>query len=275
MTTPEALPSGVDPTTPSAGRLYDYYLGGTEHLEIDRIAAERIRTAVPELEDIAWANRGFLQRSASWLAREAGIRQFIDIGAGLPTRNNTHEAAHSVAPDAHVVYADNDPMVLAHARSLLAGVDTATFIAGDLREPDALLDNPELRALIDLDQPVALMLAAVVHFVSDDDDPAGLLRRYMSAFAPGSYLALSHITGDHVSPQGVEAFLAVYSNSSTPGYFRSKAEVEKLFDGLELVPPYDGAPPGLTFTGLWGADDPEAADSEGSRWGYCGVARRS
>jgi hypothetical protein len=274
MSDAEEVPPGVDPTVPSAGRLYDFYLGGTEHLEVDRVAAAHIRAKVPELEDIAWSNRGFLQRATRWLAAEAGIRQFIDIGAGLPTRNNTHEAAQKVAEDARTVYVDNDPMILAHARGLLVDAKNTTFITGDLRDPDAILDHPELRALIDLDQPVGLVLAAVVHFVSDEHDPWQLVKRYMSALAPGSYLVLSHITADKVSPAGVQAFLDVYANASEQGYFRTREEVTRFFDGLEFVPPYDGAPLGLTFTGLWGAEDPEAADSDGSRWGYCGVARR-
>ncbi|GAA4984307.1 SAM-dependent methyltransferase [Actinopolymorpha pittospori] len=274
MSEPEAVPPGVDPTRPSAGRLYDYYLGGTEHLEIDRIAAERIRARMPELEDGAWANRGFLQRSARWMAAEAGIRQFIDIGAGLPTRNNTHEAVQSVALDAHTVYVDNDPMVLAHARSLLEGADNTGFIAGDFRAPDDVLGAPEVQALIDFDKPVGLMLIAVVHFVSDDSDPWALVRRYLDALAPGSHLSLSHITADRNRPEVVETFHEVYAAANEQVHFRSKPDVERFFDGLELVPPYEGAKEGVTYTGLWGADDPETADSDGSRWVYCGVARK-
>ena len=274
MAAADSIPPGVDPTRPSSGRLYDLYLGGTEHLEVDRKAADLIRAKVPELEDIAWANRGFLQRAATWLAAHAGVRQFLDIGAGLPTRNNTHEAVHSVAPDARVAYVDNDPMVLAHARSLLEGTDNTVFVTGDFREPEGILKNPEVRALIDFDQPVALILAAVVHFVLDEQRPYDHLRTYLDAFSPGSYLALSHITADRVPPEGAQAFLDVYNNSSSPGCFRTKSEVERLFDGLEFVAPFDGAGPGVTYAGLWGAEDTEAADSDGSRWIYCGVARR-
>ena len=270
----ENIPPGVDPTKPSAGRLYDHYLGGTEYLEVDRIAADRIRAKVPELEDIVWSNRGFLQRASRWLAAEPGIRQFIDIGAGLPTRNNTHEAAQSVAPDARTVYVDNDPMILAHARSLLVGTKHTAFITGDLRQPEGILENPELRELIDLEQPTALVLAAITHFISDEQDPWGLVAGYMKALAPGSYLVLSHITNDKVSPEGVQAFVDVYKNASEELFFRSRAEIERFFDGIELVPPYPGAEPRVSFTGVWGSENPEEADSEGSRWGLCGVARK-
>lgn len=231
---------------------------------------------MPELEDGAWANRGFLQRSTRWLAAEAGIRQFIDIGAGLPTRNNTHQAAQAVAPDARIVYVDNDPTVLEHARSLLVGTSGTAFIRGNLRDPDGILGNSKLRTQIEFDRPVALMLVAVVHFISNELDSAGLVARYMDALAPGSYLALSHITADRNSPDVVQMFHDVYANANEQVHFRSKSEVEALFAGLELVPSYEGAGVGGdTYTGLWGADDPEAADSEGSRWVYCGVARRT
>jgi hypothetical protein len=273
MTT-DAVPPGVDPTVPSAGRLYDYYLGGTEHFELDRKAAELVRMAAPELEDAAWANRGFLQRSAKWLAAEAGVRQFIDIGAGLPTRNNTHEAAQAGAPDVKTVYFDNDPMVIAHAKSLIADTPNTIFCSGDLRDPDSILDNPELRDLLDLSQPVALMLVAVVHFIADKDDPPGLVGRYMSALAPGSYLALSHGTTEKTSPVIAEQVREIYEKATEQLHLRSKAEIASLFTGLELVSPYEGAEPGLTHIGLWGAEDPEAADSDGSRWAFCGVARK-
>ncbi|HEY8457635.1 MAG TPA: SAM-dependent methyltransferase [Actinopolymorphaceae bacterium] len=270
----DVIPPGVDPTKPSAGRMYDYYLGGTEHFEVDRRAAEMVRAAAPELEDAAWANRGFLQRSARWLAAEAGIRQFIDIGAGLPTRNNTHEAVQAVAPDARVVYVDNDPMVQVHGKHLLANTPNTAFIGGDLRDPDGILNHPELRELIDFNQPVGLMLVSVVHFVSDERDPWGLIRRYMDAFPSGSYLSLSHGTTDKNSEEVAARVQKVYENASEQLYLRSREDIERFFEGLEIVPPYDGATPDLAHLGVWGAEDPEVADSEGSRWAYCAVARK-
>jgi hypothetical protein len=273
MTEAQRIPAGVDPTVPSPARLYDYYLGGENNFQVDRDAAEKMRLLMPEMSDAAWANRGFHQRAARWMAAH-GVRQFIDIGSGLPTRGNTHEAVQKVAPGARVVYVDNDPMVTAHARGLLAGDGSTTFIEADLRDPDGLLGHPELRGLIGFGEPAGLLMTSVVHFVADDDDPWGLVARYVAAVAPGSYLALSHSTVDKLPPRMVEAGLELYARASQRLYPRPRAEVERFFDGLELVPPYDGAEPVVGHVGLWGAEDPEAADSDGSRVNYCGVARR-
>jgi O-methyltransferase involved in polyketide biosynthesis len=273
MATDTPVPPGVDPTKPNVGRMYDLVLGGTNYFEADVKAVEAIRQFVPETEDIVWANRGFLQRATKWLA-EHGIRQFIDVGAGLPTRNNTHEAAQAVGPDARVVYVDIDPMIVAHGRDLLKDTPHTVFIQGDLRDPDGILNHPEVRELIDFDEPVAMVLAAVLHFVSDDDDPWGLVARYMAPLVSGSYLALSHATYDRIHPEVIERFRRVYDNANEQAHFRSKPDVERFFDGLEIVPPYDGAPPVVTFSGLWDAEEPADADSDGSRWIYCAVARK-
>ncbi len=273
MTETEQAPPGVDATRPSPARLYDYYLGGTTNFAVDRAAAEHLKAAAPDLIDAVWANRGFHGRAAVWLA-DRGIRQFIDIGSGLPTQNNTHEAVHKVAPEARVVYVDYDPMVAAHADALLADDGTTTLITADLRNPDALLAHPALVGLIDLAQPVGVLLTSVIHFVPDEMDPWGLVARYMAAVAPGSYLVLSHATYDNMPPRAVQASLDTYAKSTDPVYLRPKAEVERFFEGLELVAPYTGADPAVTYVGLWGAEDPAAADSDGSRGYYCGVARR-
>ncbi len=273
MTETEQAPAGVDLTRPSPARLYDYYLGGTTNYAIDRAAAEKLKVDAPDLIDAVWANRGFHGRAAVWLA-EHGIRQFIDIGSGLPTQNNTHEAVHKVAPEARVVYADIDPIVAAHADALLAEDGTTTVITADLRDPDALLGQPALRELIDFAEPVGVLMTAVMHFVADDMDPWGLVARYMTAVASGSYLALSHATYDNMPPRAVQASLDTYARTTDPVYLRPKAAVERFFDGLELVPPYLSAEPGVTYVGVWGAEDPAAADSDGSRGFYCGVARR-
>jgi len=268
------VPPGVDPTRPSPARLYDYYLGGTTNFAVDREAAERLKVAAPDLIDAVWANRGFHGRAAVWLA-EQGIRQFIDIGSGLPTQNNTHEAVHKVAADARVVYVDNDPMVAAHADALLADDGTTTVITADLRDPDTLLGHPALVKLVDFAEPAGVLMTSVVHFVPDEMDPWGLVARYMAAVAPGSYLALSHGTYDNMPPLAVQASLETYARSTEPVYLRPRAEVERFFDGLELVEPYTGAGPVVTYAGLWAAEDPVAADTDGSRAYYCGVARRS
>ncbi|WP_243716822.1 SAM-dependent methyltransferase [Actinomadura sp. KC345] len=270
----EEAPPGVDITVPSPARLYDYYLGGTDNYEVDRQAAESIRAQMPELEDAAWANRGFLQRSTRWLA-EQGIRQFIDIGAGLPTMNNTHDAAQAVAPDARVVYVDNDPIVRVHANTLLEGSSGTAFITAELRDLDGVLGHEETLATLDLGEPVGLLLMAVTHFLSDEEDPWGLVRRYMSRLAPGSYLAMSAATPDRHAEGAVDAINDVYARSTSNAYMRSRPDVERFFDGMEIVPPWKGAAPKVCYIGEWGAEDPDAADSDGSRWAYCAVARRA
>ena len=205
---------------------------------------------------------------------ERGIRQFLDIGSGLPTTGNTHEVVQKAAPGARVVYVDNDPMVAAHARDLLADDGSTEFVAGDLRDPDGLFSDPVLLRHLDLAEPVGLLMTSVVHFVADDGDPWGLVRRYMEELAPGSYLALSHSTMDQLPPRMVQAGLALYASAAERLYPRTRAEVERFFDGLELIPPYDGAESAITHVGLWGAEDPASADSDGSRVVYCAVARR-
>jgi S-adenosyl methyltransferase len=268
------VPLGVDPKTPTPARLYDYYLGGTNNFDVDRVMAERLRAQVPEISDSAWANRAFHQRAARWMAADRGIRQFIDVGAGLPTQGNTHELVQQARPGARVVYVDNDPMVLAHARSLLVGAVGAAFIQADLREPDSVLADPELQALIDFSEPVGLLMTGVMYFVSDASDPWGIVARFVSALPSGSYLALSHLTADSKPPRAVQEGQDIYARATENLYFRPRAEVARFFSGLELVPPYPGAEPVISYVGQWGAEDPLLADGDDSRWLYCGVARR-
>ena len=267
------VPPGVNPRVPSPARLYDYYLGGKINFPADRDAAEKIRADLPEISDMAWANRGFHQRAAKWLAETCRIRQFIDIGSGLPTQGNTHEVVRKVAPDARVVYVDNDPMVRSYASELLADTRITAFVEADLRDPDSVLNSHPVRALIDFSIPVGLLMTAVLHFVADESDPWGLVARYVGALPPGSYLALSHVTADNVPPRGVETGVAVYAKATESIHLRPRAAVQRFFDGLDLVSPWPGAEPRLVFMGEWGAEDPELADSDGSRWGYCAVAR--
>jgi hypothetical protein len=232
-----------------------------------------MRKIVPELSDVAWANRGFHQRAARWMAAR-GIRQFLDIGSGLPTTGNTHEAIHQVSPGARVVYADNDPMVAAYAKTLLTSSGTTQFVLADMRGMDALLAAPAVHALIDLAQPTGLLMTSVVHFIADEEDPWGLVARYMSALAPGSYLALSHATMDQLPPRLVAAGLELYQRSARRLYPRTLPAVERFFDGLELVAAEPGEDPSVGHVGAWGADDPAAGDSGGSRILYAGVGRR-
>ena len=274
MTEDQQVPPGIDPATPSPARLYDYYLGGTNNFRADRDAAEQIRARMPELADAAWANRGFHQRAALWMAGTVGIRQFLDIGSGLPTQNNTHQAVHRATREARVVYVDNDPLVRVHASALLVNAGQTRFVTADLRDPDGVLNHPQTRELIDFSQPVGLLMTAVLHFVSDGSDPHGLIARYVARLAPGSYLALSHITADQKPPAATAAIRDIYANATEQIYLRSRAEVERFFDGLELVSPYEGGAAEVTYVGEWGAEDPDLADSDGSRWSYGAVARR-
>jgi hypothetical protein len=268
------VPAGVDPTKPSPARMYDYVLGGKHNFPVDRQAAERVRERAPDLEDAAWVNRAFHQRAARWMAAERGLRQFVDIGSGLPTEGNTHGIVQRIAPEAHVVYVDIDPMVRACACELLAHDGTTAVITADMRQPGTVLNDPGLRRLIDLDEPVGLLMTAVLHFVADDNDPWALVAQYMAALAPGSYLALSHATYDRLPPALVQASSEVYAQAGADWHPRPRAEVERLFAGLEIEPPYEGADPAVAHLGVWGAEDPAAADSDGSHWWYGAVARR-
>jgi hypothetical protein len=267
------VPPGVDPATPSPVRLYDYYLGGKHNFESDRIAAEQIRAQLPDLADAAWANRGFHGRAAIWMA-EQGIAQFIDLGSGLPRPTNTHEMVRQVIPAARVVYVDQDPMVAGLADGLLSADGGTAFVLARIREPDSVLGHPDLLRLIDLSVPVGLLITGDLQYVPDAADPWSLVGRYMHATAPGSYLALSHVTSDHLPPQAVHVGLQVYGRSTAAIHPRPRAAVARFFDGLEIVPPYEGAEADLSYVGMWGSEDPEQADSDGSRVLYCAVARR-
>jgi hypothetical protein len=202
------IPPEIDISRPHPARIYDFFLGGKDNFTADREAAAHILRAAPFAPVMARENRAFLGRAVRFLAGEAGIRQFLDIGTGLPTTNNVHEAAQAIAPASRVVYVDNDPLVRVHASALLVDAGETRFVTADLRDPDGVLNHPQTRELIDFAQPVGLLMTAV------------------------------------------------------------------LFDGLELVPPYEDAAAAVTYVGEWGAEDPDMADSDGSRWSYGGVARR-
>jgi S-adenosyl methyltransferase len=268
-----SAPAGVDVSRPAPARIYDYMLRGSNHFPSDVEAAAKILSAVPEIRDCAWSNRGFHQRAAKWIAQQ-GVRQFVDIGSGLPTVGNTHEVVQKVMPGARVVYVDNDPMVAEQGGRLLADDQAIRVICADLREPDSILGHPDLKELIDPSQPAGLLLTAVMMFVSDASDPWDIVARYVDVLAPGSYLALSHLTDDCKPPETTERFRAVFDRATEQMHFRSKEEIAGFFGGLQMIPPYEGAPAALCYTGVWGAEDPVLADSEGARWLYCGVARK-
>jgi SAM-dependent methyltransferase len=247
-------------------RIYNYFLGGKDNFRVDRETAEMALAATPAVRDMARQNRAFLQRAVRFLAGQAGIRQFLDIGTGLPTQGNVHEVAQAIAPGAHVVYVDNDPIVLAHSRALLDAPNT-TVVLGDLREPTTILEDSEVGKLIDFDRPMAILLVAVLHFIQDQDDPGAILARLRDAMAPGSYLVISHGTteADQTRPEVADKVVAAYQRSSAPVTLRSRAQIEAFFGDFELVEP------GLEQVHRWRPDGPVAAVSGGI---YGGVGRK-
>jgi O-methyltransferase involved in polyketide biosynthesis len=261
-------PHSFDTSKPNAARLYDYLLGGKDNYAADREAAEELLKAVPDAARAARQNRAFLGRAVQFLARDAGIQQFIDIGTGLPTRANVHEIAQKSVPDARVLYVDNDPVVVVHAQALLADDASTVAINQDLRKPDQILTHPALRALIDLDKPVAILLAAVLHFIPDTEDPYAIAGTLKEPMAPGSYLLVSHVTGDDVSPEAAEQARKIYENTSTPGVMRPHAEIACFFDGLEIIPP------GLVNASSWRADNSPLPRRPTRTIFYAGVGRK-
>ncbi len=241
--------SGIDPERPTPARIYDYWLGGHDNFAADRVAALKVAEAAPEAPLLAVENRKFLRRVVRYLAAEAGIRQFLDIGTGLPTRGNVHQVAHAIDPTCRVVYCDNDPMVLAHSRALKTGAGAAV-IQADLRDPHAVLDAPATRQLLDLGQPLAVLFVAVLHFVGEDDDPVTAVAAFRDALAPGSYLAISHVTGD-IHGESAEQAAVEYRKVVPTATLRSREQILRFFDGFDLIAP------GLVQVPRWHPDGPE------------------
>ena len=230
------MPRPVNTTTPNAARMYDYYLGGEENFPADQVAAEHVLRVAPWIRATARENRAFLGRAVDYLAREAGIRQFVDIGTGLPTKGNVHEVAHAVAPDARVAYVDNDPIVLGKSRYLLARVPNAGTVRADVRRPVGIIGHPDLTALIDWGQPVALLLVAVLHFVTDGYDPAAIVAQFRDVMAPGSHLVISHAhhEGDD---DAVRQAVDIYRGADAPLVMRGREQIAGFFDGFDLLDP--------------------------------------
>jgi SAM-dependent methyltransferase len=248
--------------------MYDYYLGGKDNFPADRGAAEQVIAMMPPgtIRTAAIQNRMFLGRAVRYLAG-LGIRQFLDIGTGLPTMGNVHEVAQAVAPECAVVYVDHDPVVLVHARDMLQGNNRTAIIGHDLRNPEEILADKELLGLLDLGQPVALLLVAILHFTKDAEDPRDVLNRLMSALAPGSYLVIAHATADSYAE--FDEAIKVYSGATSSMHSRTHAEVEAMFAGLELVEP------GVVWLPEWHPDaDTGLADDPGRSLCWCGVARK-
>jgi hypothetical protein len=244
-----------DTSVAHPARVYDYWLGGKDNFAADREAAERVLAVTPGLRFRVRANRAFLVRAVRYLAGEAGVRQFLDIGTGIPAVNNTHEVAQATAPDCRIVYVDNDPIVLAHARALLTstGQGTTAYIDADLRNPQEILQLAE--RTLDFSQPVAIMLLGVLHLVQDSEDPYGIVAQLLAAAPAGSYLAISHPAIDIHSSQA-EAQKRYNERVSTPQTMRTHAEVCRFFDGLSLVPP------GVVYVHTWRPDPDTPAPAE-------------
>jgi S-adenosyl methyltransferase len=230
--------SAFDPAVPHPARVYGCWLGSKDHFPADRQAAEEVMRLRPQVVASARANRHFLARVVRYLAADCGIRQFLDVGTGMPAPGSTHEIAQQAAPDSKIVYVDNDPVVLVHARALLGATTpegTCSYVAADLREPETIV--AQASQTLNFTQPVAILLLAILHFVSDADDPADLVAMLASALAPGSYLAISHLTGD-LAPEQVAAATAAYNTQvPVPVTARTHAQVTGLFGGLPLLAP--------------------------------------
>ena len=265
---PNWVPPGVDTQRANVARVYDYWLGGTHNFLADQDVGRAIAAVEPNMRAIARANRAFLGRAVRFLAGE-GIRQFLDIGSGIPTQGNVHEIAQQADPGARVVYVDVDPVAIAHSKAILAGDENAAVIDADLRDPEKILTHDTSRRLIDFSQPAGLLLMVVLHFIADADDPWRIVAALRDALAPGSYLVLGHAT-DEGKPQVAQATEAVYNRSvSTRLHLRSRAEIERFFDGFDLLDP------GLVYVPLWRPDSPADVPSDPHSF-QClvGVARR-
>jgi O-methyltransferase involved in polyketide biosynthesis len=251
MTTQHPSPDGIDITRPNVARIYDYLLGGKDNFAVDREAAKQLIAASPDMPGIVRDNRSFIGRVVRYLTAEAGIRQFIDLGGGLPTQTNVHEMAQRVAPDARVVYIDNDPVVWSHGQALLVHGDQVAMVRADLREPAAVLRHPEVLALLDLAKPVAVVCASVLHFVSDAEQPDRIIAEYRDHLAPDSYLAISHGTTGTAEddPNDVAGSVtSVYRQASAQLHLRSLTEIQRFFDGFDLLDP------GVVWINEWRPD---------------------
>jgi SAM-dependent methyltransferase len=265
--------AGIDATLPSPDRIYDAYLGGSHNTAVDRAFVDRVEEILPPIKAIARNNRSFLRRAVKE-AIAAGITQFLDIGSGAPTVGNVHDIALAASPDAHIVYVDSNTIACQSSRIKLAeqGVhDRVTVIQEDLRNPDKILDHRDTRALIDFDQPVCVLMVALLHFIGDEDRPVEVIARYRDRLASGSQLVISHLACDQAPQEQqdqVNAFTAAYKNTSTRLYTRTKAELGALFAGWELEAP------GVAFLQDWRPDNPTDREPSAYHLAWCGVGRK-
>src|SRR5215472_12646156 len=262
------LPSPIDTTVPHSARIWNYWLGGKDNYLVDREVGQQTIAVLPEIVDIARASRRFLARVVRYLAAEAGIRQFLDIGTGLPTVDNTHEVAQRVAPVAHIVYADNDPLVLTHARALLTSTPEGAcdYIEGDLREPDKIL--AQAARTLDFAKPVALMLLGILHHIPDTGQAYSIVRHLVTALAPGSFVTINHSTSA-VHGAAMEEAVAHWNQVGTPSMtLRTPEQITRFFDGLDLLPP------GVISCSRWRPDLTPAGGQPPEVDEFCGVARK-
>ena len=266
---PNWMPPGVDAQRANVARVYDYWLGGSHNFLADQDLGRAIAAVEPNVRAIARANRAFVGRAVRYLAA-AGVRQFLDIGSGIPTRGNVHEVAQQADPGARVAYVDTDPVVIAHSKAILAGNENATIIDADLRDPEKILGHPAAERLIDFGQPVGLLIVAILHFIGDTEDPWRLVATLRDALAPGSYLVLSHATNES-KPTVAQAAEKVYNSSvATHVQLRSQAEIRRFFDGFDLIDP------GLVYVPLWRPDSSADVPSDPTQfWGLVGVGRKA
>jgi hypothetical protein len=267
---PEWVPPGIDIGKANVARVYDWWLGGDHNFRVDQDAARAMIAVEPNARAIARANRAFLGRAVRFLAAEAGIRQFLDIGSGIPTENNVHQVAQNCAPGARVLYVDSDDVVIAHSRLMLNDIQDTGVIQADLREPAKILADPETQLLLDFTQPVGLLLVAVLHFIPDAADPHQIVATLRDALAPGSYLVVCHGCSDS-RPDVTSAFETVYKKKvAAQGRNRGRAEIARFFDGFTLIDP------GLVWMSQWRPDRPEDVPEHPEQlWFLSGVGRLS
>ncbi|MFD7480547.1 SAM-dependent methyltransferase [Streptomyces sp. NPDC059837] len=264
----EGLPQGIDPDKASVARMYDAMLGGQHNFPIDREALAAFTAIDPQVRTLARANRAFLGRAVRFLI-EAGVRQFIDLGSGIPTQGNVHEVAQAVCPEARVVYVDSDPVAVAHSTALLADNPGADIVDADIRRPADILSSPQVGKLIDFEQPVAVLMITILHFITPEENPAGIVAAFRDALPEGSWLALTHATNQD-RPDTAAAVGQLYrSKATSPVTARSRSEIRDLFDGFDLVEP------GLVYVPLWRPDpDDHIPANPWEYWVYAGVGRK-
>jgi len=262
MDRPGWAPDEIDVERPSAARIYDYFLGGSHNFAADREAAQQIMATIPDVPLLAQANRAFLRRVIRYLS-SAGVQQYLDLGSGIPTVGNVHEIAQQIEPRSRVLYVDIDPVAVAHSKEILAANEQASVIQEDLQYPDRILAHPETRALLDLSQPVAVLIVSVLHFLTDEDDPWAVTERLRTALPPGSYLAISH--GASETRRGdLEPGVGVYRRNGIGVIPRTGAAIARFFTGYEMVEP------GLVWIPQWRPDLPDDVGDNPERSGILG-----